>query len=141
MPTVSLDQLDDAVDWVSASYGDSEAYVCLATGKIYWKPGEEGVIDDLEIPDDIDDGDKYLPVPDKWSLDLGNQLVFDFVREFAPLCYDDVRQMFRRKGAYRRFGDFVEEKDLFEKWRRYRDDETAKALANWCEENRLELGP
>ena len=141
MPIVNRSELEDTLDWLSASYEDDAAYTCLATGKIYWKPREEGVIDDLEIPDDLDDGDKYLPAPDKWSLDLGNQLVFDFTREFAPLRYDDIRRMFRRKGAYGRFKDFLEKEGLLDKWYRYQDEQTAKALAAWCEENGLKLGP
>lgn len=141
MPTVSRDELEHTVDWLSASYEDAAAYICLATGRIYWKPSDEGVIDDLGIPDDLDDGEKYLPAPDKWSLDLGNQLVFDFAHEFAPLRYDDIRRMFRRKGAYRRFKDLLEKEDLLDKWYRYQDEKTAKALADWCEQNGLKLGP
>jgi hypothetical protein len=42
------------------------------------------------LPDDIDD-EKYISIPDKSELDVGKPLVLDFVREFLPDDYDEVR--------------------------------------------------
>lgn len=104
MTTVNLEDLDSALEWVSTDYVENLAYVCRDTGKIYWISGEPGVLDEEdEIPDDIEDPDKYVLVPDKRDLDLGSQLVFDFTARYLPQHYDDVRDMFRRKGAYGRF--------------------------------------
>ncbi len=51
MPTVSLDELQGAVDWVSNNTLNDEAYVCRQTGKVYWISGESGVLDEEdEIP-------------------------------------------------------------------------------------------
>ncbi len=142
MPIVSRVQLEDVVEWVSSDFLDNEAYICLRTGRIYWISGDPGAIDEEEeIPEDIHDSDKYLPAPDKRELDLGNRLVFDFVRQFVPQRYDDVREMFRRKGAYRRFKDLLERQGLLEEWYRFSDEQEAKALAEWCEVEGLELGP
>jgi hypothetical protein len=117
MPTVSLDQLQNAMEWASSDFLDNEAYICRQTGKIYWIAGDPGMIDEEEeIPEDIHNGDRYLPVPDKRDLDLGNQLAFDFATRYLAQYYDDVRDMFRRQGAYRRFKDFLERKDMLEKW-------------------------
>ena len=133
MPTVSLDQLQDAVEWVSSDFLDNEAYISRQTGKIYWVAGDPGMIDEEEVPEDIHNADKYIPVPDKHYLDLGNQLVFDFTSQYLAERYDDVRDTFRRKGAYRRFKDILERQGLLEEWYRYSDDREAKALAEWCE--------
>jgi len=142
MPTVSLDQLQNAMEWASSDFLDNEAYVCRQTGKIYWIGGDPGMIDEEEeIPEDIHNNDRYLPVPDKRDLDLGNQLAFDFATRYLAQHYDDVRDMFRRRGAYRRFKDFLERKDLLEKWYAYSDEQEAKALAEWCEAEGLSLGP
>jgi hypothetical protein len=104
MVIVSLDQLWHAVEWVSADFLDNEAYICRQTGKIYWISGDPGMIDEeKEIPEGIHDSDKYLAVPDRRDLNLGNQLVFDFVSEHLPQRNDDVQDMFRRRGAYGRF--------------------------------------
>jgi Uncharacterised protein family (UPF0158) len=141
MPTVNLDKLEDAMEWASSDLTDNEAYICRQTGKIYWIAGDPGMIDEEEIPEDIHDGDKYLPVPDKRNLDLGNQLAFDFTAQYLAQHYDDVRDMFRRQGAYRRFKDFLERKDMLEKWYTYSDEQAANALGEWCEKEGLSLGP
>ena len=132
MATVNLDQLRDAMEWVSTDFLDNEAYICRQTGKIYWISGDPGMIDDEEEPpEDIHDSDKYLSVPDKRELDLGSQLAFDFAEEYLPQHYDDVRNMFRRRGAYGRFKGFLEQQKMLEKWYHYSDKREAKALAEW----------
>ena len=142
MPTVSLDQLQNAMEWASSDFLDNEAYICRQTGKIYWLAGDPGMIDEEEeIPEDIHNGDRYLPVPDKRDLDLGNQLAFDFATRYLAQYSDYVRDMFRRQGAYRRFKDFLERKDMLEKWYAYSDEQAAKALEEWCEAAGLSVGP
>ncbi len=142
MPTVSLDELKNAMEWESSDFMDNEAYICRQTGQIYWVAGDPGVIDEEEeVPEDIHDADKYIPVPDKRYLDLGNQLAFDFTSQYLAERYDDVRGMFRRKGAYRRFKDVLERNGLLEEWYRYSDERAAKALAEWCESEGLSVEP
>jgi hypothetical protein len=141
MPTVSLDQLQDAMVWVSSDFLDNEAYICRQTGNIFWIAGDPGLLDEEEIPEDIRDSDRYLPVPDKRDLDLGNQLAFGFTTQYLVQHYDDVRDIFRHRGAYRRFKDFLERKDMLEKWYAYSDEQEAKALGEWCETEGLSLRP
>jgi len=134
MPTVRLDQLQDALDWASTSSLTNEAYVCRETGHIYWIPGDAGIADEEEdAPDDIEDSEKYALVPDKYYLDLGNKLAFDFAARYLADQYDDVRAMFRRKGAYRRFKALLQQRNLVEQWFAYNEEQTRKALENWCE--------
>ena len=144
MPTVSLDQLQNAMEWVSSDFMDNEAYICRQTGKIYWVAGDPGMIDEEEeeeVPEDIHDADKYIAVPDKHYLDLGKQLAIDFTSQYLAERYDGVRDIFRAKGAYRRFKDILERKGLLEEWYRYSDERAAKALAEWCELEGLILAP
>src|SRR5262249_59662222 len=84
--------------------GEKEAYLDRQSGKIYWH-SESGDHDE-ELPDDIDD-EKYISIPDKRELDLGKPLVLDFAREFLPVDYDEVRHIFSRRGAYRRYKDLL----------------------------------
>ena len=85
MPTVSLSELQGAVEWVSNDDWDSEAYVCRLTGRLIWVSGEPGILDEEdEIPDDIDDVAKYVPVPHPRDLDLGTRLAFGFSAEHLP---------------------------------------------------------
>lgn len=142
MTTVSLDDLDSAMEWVSSDFMDNLAYVCRDSGKIYWISGEHGVLDEEEeIPDDIEDTDKYVPVPDKRDLDLGSHLVFDFISQFLPQHYDEVRDMFRRKGAYECFKDLLERQDKIQNWYAFSDEQAAKALKEWCKEEGLLPAP
>lgn len=139
MPTVKADDLTTAMQWVSGTMMDNEAYVCRETGKIYWVPGEEGVIDEPDVPDDIHDESRYLAVPGKHDLDLGNQLAYDFTNEFLPEHYERVRDIFRRKGAYGRFKEFLDGEGLLQQWYDYSDRREVDALVEWGEANGLEV--
>ncbi len=46
MTTVSLDDLDSAMEWVSSDFVVNQAYVCRDSGKIYWISGDPGVLDE-----------------------------------------------------------------------------------------------
>jgi len=138
MSTVRLDQLQDALDWASSDSLTNEAYVCRETGLIYWIPGDAGIADEEEdAPRDIHDIEKYALVPDKYYLDLGNKLVFDFAARYLADQYDAVRAMFRRKGAYRRFKVLLQQRNLVEQWIAYSEEQTRKALEDWCESEGL----
>ncbi len=57
-----------------------------------------------ELPDDIEDDEKYVAIPDKRELGLGKPMVLDFAREFLPNDFDEVeRYIFSKGGAYRKF--------------------------------------
>lgn len=100
MPTVNLEELKGAVIWVSNDSLMNEAYICRRTGHIYWVPDDVETDDGWEdAPSDIQDIEKYLLIPDNRYLDLGNKLAFDFAAQYLEDRHEDVRTMFRRKGA------------------------------------------
>src|SRR5882762_1679992 len=102
---VSFSDLRLAFEFVSSGgTGENEAYLDRQSGKIYWH--SEFGDNDEELPDDIDD-EKYISIPDKRELDLGKPLVLDFAREFLPDDYDEVRHIFSRGGAYRRYKNLL----------------------------------
>src|SRR5271169_5616817 len=102
---VSFSDLQLAFEFVSSGgMGENEAYLDRRSGKIYWH--SEFGENDEELPDDIDD-EEYISIPDKRELDLGKPLVLDFAREFLPVDYDEVRHIFSRRGAYRRYKDLL----------------------------------
>src|SRR5258708_28568690 len=97
---VSFTELLDAFEFVSFDgISEHQASLCIATGKIYWHAefGDEDQFD--ELPDDIEDGEKYIAIPHKRDLDLGKPLVLDFVRECLPDDFDEVRYIFSKRGA------------------------------------------
>jgi hypothetical protein len=138
--TVSINFADllDALEF--ASVGDLSgyaAYVGLETGKIYCVSGQEDL--DEDIPDDIAESDDYLAVPDKRSLDLGSRLVFSFAEQEMPDEYGIVRDIFRRKGAYGRFKDFLHSKGRLEQWHEFEAKATEEALLGWCLDNGIAI--
>ena len=134
MPRVRLSDLKDALEWVSDTLSNSEAYVCRQTGKIFWVSDEQGLLDiEDEIPVDIHDAEKYAPVPDKRDLDLGNRLVFDFAARHLDEQYEIIRSMFRHKGAYGRFKELLEQQGSLGNWYAFSEKRTLGALDDWCE--------
>ena len=154
---VSWNDLLLAFDFVSgAPMGEHQAFLCRTSGRIYWRSdsfGEfEELSDDLEgskkaaadeidkLPDDIDDEDKYLPIPDKRELDLGKPLVLNFVSEFLPKDFDDVARMFNKRRAYANFKALLARRKALDRWYNFEATATEQALREWCEANELEVG-
>ena len=108
----------------------------LATGEVYCDTGELG---EDELPADLDDPTRYLPIPGKGDLDLGARLVFRFIERELPGRYDQVRDMFRHQGAYHRFKRLMESEGALDKWFGYEAAAVATALREWCAQNGLEL--
>jgi hypothetical protein len=68
---VKHDDLSLAFDFVSyAVPTEHDAYVSLDTGKIYWTFDSSDALD--EIPDDLETSDRYLAIPHRNELDLGD---------------------------------------------------------------------
>src|SRR5262249_28433108 len=110
---VSFSDLQLAFEFVSSGgMGENEAYLDRQSGKIYWH--SEFGDNDEELPDDIDD-EKCISIPDKRELDLGKPLVLNFAREFLPGDYDEVRHIFSRRGAYRRYKDLLVRRGALER--------------------------
>jgi hypothetical protein len=134
---VSFSDLRLAFEFVSSGgMGENEAYLDRQSGKIYWH--SEFGDNDEELLDDIDD-EKYIATGDKRELDLGKPLVLDFAREFLPDDYDEVRRIFSRRGAYRRFKDLLMRRGALERWCDFSNQAEEAALREWCVENGIDL--
>jgi hypothetical protein len=92
-----------------------------------------------ELPDDIEDHEKYLAIPDKRELDLGQPLALDFARQVLPRDFHEVRQMFGRRGAYASFKHLLAQRRVLEQWYDFEQKATERALREWCELNSIEL--
>ncbi len=136
---VSLKDLQEAFEFVSATdTGEHQAFLCKQSGKLYC---HSELCDDLDIlPDDIDDSEKFIPIPDRKELDLGKPLALDFAREFLPDDFDDVRQFFSRRGAYARFKDLLHRRACLDQWYDFEAKAQERALRLWCELNSIEVG-
>lgn len=136
--TVDAQELRNAFDFVSA--GDSfenSAWICLDTGKVYWRSPGAG-LDDEDLPEDIDDSDRYLAVPTQHDLDLGRRLALAFAAEELPDDYDTVAGFFRRRGAYSRFKGLLQARALLANWYEFENRATDEALLVWCAEHGIQ---
>jgi hypothetical protein len=134
--------ISKAFDFVDTrgDFGENRAFLCQQTGKVYWH-SESSDFDGLfdELPDDIEDEDKYLAIPGKRELGLGKPLALDFAREWLPNDYDEVRDIFDRRGAYRKFRALVTRRDALERWYAFEAKATEQALRDWCELNSITI--
>lgn len=138
----SFAELLDAFELVNSNRdADNQAYICRLSGKIYSRMDPLYVGEEYagELPDDVGDEEKYLALPDKRDLELGNALAMEFVRQNLPRDYDDVRDMFRKKGAYARFKGMLVQRRALEQWYDFERAATESALREWCKLNEVEL--
>jgi hypothetical protein len=134
---VKLDDLNNALDYVSGgAMLNSAVYLCIATGEIHYYSDD---FQDDEAPpqEDIEDSDEYVAIPHKNDLSLGKRLVFRFVREVLPDVFDDVEEIFHRKGAYGRFKSLLERRGVLERWYEYEEISLREGLKEWCLENNI----
>jgi hypothetical protein len=138
MVPVKFSELWSAFEFANVGGGyELHAYVGLVTGKVYFVSDQDDLND--EIPDDIEESDEYLHLPDKRDLDLGSRLAFAFAEQAMPDHYDTVRDVFRRKGAYRRFRDLLVARGMLERWYDFETKATERALRAWSQENGIQL--
>ena len=120
----------------NAPYGEHSAVLRKDTGKILY---HSEMSDMDEISDEDWEADDSVEVPHKNDLDLGTRLVFDFVHTNLPDDYNNVRQIFSRRGAYGRFKDFLESKELLQSWYDFEAKHQELSLRQWCKDNDIEL--
>jgi hypothetical protein len=163
---VKWNELLDAYEFVSfeGPSVDHRAWLCKASGKIYWDFGEEDLEEEEDededessdsddhdvagpadnedpekLPRDILDEEKYLPIPGKRDLDLGSRLVFRFARDVLPDDYNEVRRIFDRRGAYSKFKALLTRRKELDRWYAYQEKATQDALREWCADNAIEI--
>ena len=132
--TVKYQDLESAFEW-SSSGGPFEntALLSRATGEVFLKSmhGEFGE----ELPEDIDDGTLYVAAPHKNDLNLGRELVFDFVEAVVPQHMRSVESYFRQRGAYLKFKTLLERESMLDDWYRFESKAKCKSLLQWASEN------
>ncbi|MCP3371193.1 hypothetical protein [Bradyrhizobium cajani] len=134
-------QIVDAFEFANnGDIGEFRAFVCRQTGKIYCQTDfmDAAEFND-ELPDDIDDEEKYLALPDKRELGLGKPLVLDFAREFLRDDFDDVHYFFSKRGAYPKFKSLLARRGAIDRWHAYENEATERALRDWCKLHSIEI--
>ena len=135
---VSFNDLRNAFEFVSfGGMGGHEAFLCKATGQIYWHSEFDEEFD--ELPDGIEDESKYLAIPDRRELGLGKPLALDFANQFLPKDVDQVELIFSGRGAYARFKDLLKRKGALDQWYEFEAKAEDRELRAWCELHGIEL--
>ena len=135
-----LDDIHSALMFVSSSGdGENTATYDKETGKIYFRSDLAGIDEFEELCESEYDEKIHIEIPHKNDLDLGRNLVFEFIREYSPEDENTVSQIFRRKGAYSRFKDFLDSKDILQKWYDFENSRELEELENWCRDNSIDI--
>jgi hypothetical protein len=135
---ISFADLRFAFEFVSvAALGEHRAFLDRQSGAFHYHSELEEVPEE-ELPDDIDD-EKYIEIPHKHELDLGRALVEDFVLQFLAEDHDEVRRIFKRRGAYGRFKALLARRGALERWYDFQNNAEEAALREWCADNDIEL--
>lgn len=134
---INYSDLEMAFLFVSMSPPDENyAYFNKETGDTYYV-SEFGDSDDL--PDDFEENENYISIPHKNDLELGRNLVFDFVAANLPDAFEKVRSIFSSKGAYARYKDLLEYNGQLEAWYDFENKATEQALRQWCNDNDIKV--
>jgi hypothetical protein len=129
---IKYSDLEDAFIFASSGQPyECSAYISQETGKTYYQ-SDYGDFD--ELPEDIDDP-KYVTIPHKTDLDLGKRLVLNFAYEYLGDKAEDVEIIFRSKGAYSKFKEFLNRLGKLDLWYSYENNAQQKAIIDWCKDN------
>lgn len=135
MPNV--DDFEHAIEYVSGSidFGlDNRVIYDKRSKTFYYESEETGET----IPEDLD-WSECVEIPHKRELNLGSRIVFEFVEQVCPDEIHYVRDMFRRRGAYGRFKEWLYDQDLIDRWYKFERAKTCEAIKRWCREHGIEL--
>ena len=142
MSTPQKSKLDE-LEWAFDLQPDPDfsegthCYISKLTGEIV--NDDEGLSGEPCPVEDIDCDPDYIHLPDKFDLDLGQRLVWRFVGIEIPGLEPKVRDIFSRRGAYRRWKDFLENNGLLDKWYTFENESTREALVDWCKAHGVPL--
>lgn len=137
MPTVNLDELEQAAMNVEDGDGSVSAMVSRETGMVHLL-NDEYMDEEAPTPSASGADDRYVPVPSAALLGIGDALVPRFAAAHLPADQDAVRELFRDRDV-EGFARLLEERGAGGAWDAFRADATRSALCRWCEENGLQL--
>lgn len=135
----TLEEIQDAYFFVNSdSYGMHRALLCIDSGRIYYQ-SEMGGFDEEELDEENFDCEKFIEIPHKDEIGLGETLVMEFVQDMMPEDLGRVQRIFCDRGAYRRFKDLLEFRGLLQSWYDFESKREEEALRRWVAENEIKL--
>ena len=139
---VRFSDIEMAFEYVSGgAQSEHTALLSRETGEFYYRSdiGDSDEFPD-ELPEDLETSpENYVEIPHRNDLDLGRQLVFDFISENLPDEYQTVRRIFSSSGAYSRFKAFLQQRNVLEAWYDFEDARQKQALREWCRQENIDI--
>ncbi len=133
---INFSDIEDAFLYVSSDQPFmNTAVLNKKTGETFYHSELSGEDD---FPEDVENED-YIGIPHKNDLNLGRNLVFDFVHKYIPEKSDEVDSFFHRKGAYSNYKYLLEKLNLLDKWHKFEDEKTKTILLEWCQKNGIQV--
>ena len=136
MPTVDLDELEQAAVRVEDGDGSVTALVARDTGMIHLL-NDEYMDEEAPMPSTSSEDARYVAVPPAGTLGIGDALVLRFAAAHLAEDQELVRDLFRDRDT-EGFARLLEERGAGEAWESFRTQATETALRHWCEENGLQ---
>jgi len=123
--------LEEAYVFVSAGPEYShDALLDTQTGRMLFQSADSEELD--EFPEIID-RNRYISIPTKTDLHLGRPVAISFTEIYIPDAIAEVRRIFGRKGAFSKFKDLLVRAGMLEQWYKHEEQETERALREWCQ--------
>jgi hypothetical protein len=134
---IKFSDIEHAFFYVSSAPMTAKtAILCQETGEIFYASDYD---DENQIPEEIYFREDCIEIPHRNDLDLGRNLVFEFVEQYMPEDFERVREILRRKGAYGKYKDLLEDRNILQKWYDFENARQTETLREWCEDNEIAL--
>ena len=134
---INFSDIELAFEYVSsAPMSSNTAILCKESGEIFYS---SDYADEDEIPEEVYYRDDCIAIPHKNDLDLGRDLVFEFVDQHLPDDLVSVRRIFGKRGAYARYKDLLDNRGFLQKWYNFENTRQTETLRKWCKENDIML--
>ena len=134
---IQFSDIELAFEYVSsAPMTSNTAVLCKDTGEIFYSSDYD---DEDEVPEEVYGREDCVEIPHKNDLDLGRNLVFEFVDQYLPDDFERVRRIFRKRGAYARYKDLLDDRGFLQKWYDFENTRQTETLREWCKDNDIVL--
>ena len=133
---MSMKELELAFAFIDSDMSEAEVWVSRSTGRSFVRSDLSGID---ELPDDVEENDDYVQMPDRQELDLGTALVWEFVDREIPEARAKIERIFSCRGAYREYKNLLAGLELLEAWHSFEDERVTQALREWCEQEGIAI--
>ncbi len=136
---ISLREFEDVFSMLAPWESDAEAFVRTDADGIVDANSMFADTEEINAAYDAMKEGSWIAFPDASELRLGHRMALRFAREFLSeeQC-ERVVAIFSRRGAFRRFKDFLDECGKLQDWYGYEELTVLEALKQWLRDNDID---